>query len=371
MYRNINRNKKPSILFLTKYPYKGASSRYRVYQYLPYFREAGIQFRVLPFHNSNYLQKVYKKEKVSLVYYMQRIMVRIFYVFIFSFFYKIIFVQKSFFPIDFFSFVSMFFLKKMGKIIIFDIDDAIWVRDKPLSTDAKTMIKLADLIIVGNKFLYSYCYRFNKNIVIVPTAINLEKYELSDRDVINRNGPIILGWIGTPITADLYLPIIAEAIDTISMRYNVILKLIGAKSNIKKLFKCKVVTVPWDEDTEVKELLEINIGLMPLDNSEFSKGKCGLKLLQYMAMGIPSVASPVGVNKNIIKDGMNGFLASSSEEWINKISLLIENKNLYTNISKNARTTVERDFSLKKWADKMIKIFWEFFSEDTVKRGLK
>jgi len=193
-------------------------------------------------------------------------------------------------------------------------------------------------------------------------VIDLTKCEIKNKTTIQRvNGPVVnIGWIGTPVTAKLYLPLIADAVKVLSQKYKIIFKLIGSENEITELFVCKTVVVPWSEETEIKELSEIDIGLMPLTADEFSKGKCGLKLLQYMALGIPSVVSPVGVNKKIIKDGENGFLASSQDECINKISLLIADRKLYNAISKNARRTVEENYSLEKWAEKIVKLIRNF-----------
>ncbi len=349
------------VLFFTKYPYEGASSRYRVYQYLPYLKEAKIQFTVCPFNNKIYIKKIYEKEKVSLLYYFWRIVRRVIIILFASHNYNVVFVQKELFPLEFLSFLSVSFLKKIGKRVILDIDDAIWIKKeihKPSHFNTGTVMKRADLIIAGNEFLYNYSTRYNKNTVIIPTVVDLVKYKISNKRMLpNNKKQVVLGWIGTPITAKLYLPLIADVINILSRKHNkIILKLIGSGKDVEKLFACKTIIVPWNKNTEISELCGIDIGLMPLDNSEFSKGKCGLKLLQYMACGKPVVASPVGVNKKLIKDGVNGFKATTQEEWYNALKKLFEDVNLRKTMGLAGRKIVEEEYSLQVTAQKLTNV---------------
>jgi len=147
-------DKKMKIMFFTKYTDKGASSRYRVYQYLPYLKKEGIKFRVYPFHNENYLERVYKKEKIPLIYYFWCIIKRILFILFISHNYDVVFIQKDLFPLELLSFLLVTFLKKIGKKVILDFDDMIWMKKRDFKfpdLDTGAVIKQVDLIIAGNK----------------------------------------------------------------------------------------------------------------------------------------------------------------------------------------------------------------------------
>jgi len=351
------------VVFFTKYSRNGASSRYRVYQFVPFFKKSGIKCKIIPFHSKEYLSCIYNHKRISRFYYLKRILKRLFDVMRCSIDNNIdvVFIQKDLLPGSP-PFLEIIF-KKIGKKIIFDLDDATWIGENnkifKMSNKLPGVMENSKMVFVGNKYLYEYSSKYNKYTFIIPTTVDTLLYPLRKRNQKNKKG-IILGWIGTPITASTYLTIISGAINTLAKKYNITLKLIGVEDASGYGFSCNVISVPWFEETEILELSTIDLGLMPLSDDPFSRGKCGLKLLQYMAMGIPSVASPVGVNKEIIKDGENGFLASSQDEWINKISLLIEDRKLYNTISKNARRTVEENYSLEKWAGKMIELVRNF-----------
>jgi glycosyltransferase involved in cell wall biosynthesis len=128
-------------------------------------------------------------------------------------------------------------------------------------------------------------------------------------------------------------------------RYHVEIKIVG-DINIS-LENVKIVPEKWSYETEITQLQSFDIGIMPMTDDEWTKGKCGLKILQYMAVGLPCVCSPAGVNKEIVQDGVNGFLANSNEEWIEQLSLLIENPNLRKKLGIVGRKTVEERYSLK------------------------
>jgi glycosyltransferase involved in cell wall biosynthesis len=155
-----------------------------------------------------------------------------------------------------------------------------------------------------------------------------------------------------------YLFEIQEALSKLFQKYPVILRCIGTPSDFV-MNGINIENVRWDESTEVNDLLTFDIGIMPLFDDLFSRGKCGLKLIQYMACGIPSVASPVGANKDIIQNGVNGFLASNADEWINKLALLIEDQRLREKIGKEGRMTVIKRYTFQITAPKLLEIYKE------------
>jgi glycosyltransferase involved in cell wall biosynthesis len=237
--------------------------------------------------------------------------------------------------------------------MIYDFDDAIWLTDKKheswIERALRWRSKVASIckwsykVSAGNAYLAEYAKRFNENVVINPTTIDtenvhkaIEKPRSTDR--------IVIGWTGSHSTLK-YLKGIEDVLATIERNFpSVIFSVIADKTpdlNLKRLeFK------PWSLETEVTDLAQFDIGIMPLPDDEWAKGKCGFKALQYMAVEIPTVASPVGVNTSIIDPGINGFLAANSEEWEKLLVLLIENESLRKQLGREGRLVVEQRYSV-------------------------
>ena len=216
------------------------------------------------------------------------------------------------------------------------------------------IIKMSDMIFAGNQFLSDYAYPFNKNIVIVPTTIDTEEYKPITRE--SNSEKVCIGWSGSFTTID-HFSFAIPALKIIKQKYmeKVFFKVIGDGSYSNEELGIKGIA--WNKQDEIKELSTIDIGIMPLPDDEWSKGKCGLKGLQYMALGIPTIMSSVGVNKVIIKDGVNGFLASEIDEWVSKISKLIEDKDLRMKMGKAGRVTVLENYSVDSQKSNYLKYF--------------
>ena len=184
---------------------------------------------------------------------------------------------------------------------------------------------------------------------MIPTAIDLRRHEPTAQRAKPR-GKLVIGWIGTPVTAE-YLKVVQEALSVIAGKYPVVLKVVGAPHF--QMLSVPTESPPWSFDTEVSEILGFDIGTMPVPDDEWAKGKCVLNLLQYMAVSLPSVATPIGANTEIIEDRVNGFLANSTEDWIQKLSWLIEDGSLRHKLGSNGRRTVEERYSLEVNAPKL------------------
>lgn len=348
------------ILFLTKYSSLGASSRYRVYQYLDYFKYKKIKTKVSPLLTENYLKNIYKGKKISRLYLFKRFVKR-FFVLLEARKYDLVVIQKELFP-----YVPPFFepfLKKINKNIIVDYDDAIFVNyenNQLLCNKIPTIFRLAKAITAGSRYLANYAYKFNNNVKTIPTVVDLKKYQAKKNYSIN-NKRIVLGWIGTPLTQK-YLFEIKNPLKKLSQKYPLLLKCVGSSPNFS-INGVKVENVQWNRKKEIEHILTFDVGIMPLTDNVFSRGKCGLKLIQYMGCGIPSVASSIGANKDILVDGENGFLARSNREWIEKISVLIEDKELRKSLGKNGRETIAKSYSIKITAPKLL-TFYKKLSKD-------
>lgn len=242
--------------------------------------------------------------------------------------------------------------KKSGAKIIYDFDDSIWLHNvsevnndlgwlkRPLKTS--TIIKLSDCVFVGNNFLASYASQFTNNVKVIPTTINTNKSKKID--VHKPANKICIGWTGS-FTTLKHLELAVPYLKIIKKKYGdrIYFKVI---SDIP--FQCNEIAFEyckWDINSEIEDLSYIDIGIMPLQDDEWSKGKCGFKGLQYMSLEIPTVMSAVGVNKEIIQDGINGFLANDTNEWVEKLSQLIESPTLRQTLGKNGRQTVIEKYS--------------------------
>jgi glycosyltransferase involved in cell wall biosynthesis len=266
--------------------------------------------------------------------------------------YDIVFIQREAFMTGSTYFENRF--KKAGPKIVFDFDDSIWLQNisdanrifaflKDASKTSK-IIAIADLIFAGNQYLANYSAQFNSNVVIIPTTIDTAKYkpEKGSRDP----DKVTIGWSGS-ITTIQHFKFAIPFLEKIKEKYGdrVEIKVIG-DGNYKNE-KLGVKGIDWNKDTELIELNSFDIGIMPLPDDEWAKGKCGLKGLQYMGLEIPTIMSPVGVNSDIVRDGVNGYLASTDVEWIQKVSMLVENAELRSQIGRAGRQTVVDHYSIE------------------------
>ena len=244
-----------------------------------------------------------------------------------------------------------------GVPLVVDYDDAIfdWYESQRfpgvsrlLGQKINRIMAMADLVIVGNDYLGSYAHSAGaRRIEKIPTVVDIERYSVPVRDESRR---VTLGWIGTPVTAK-FLSHISEALQTIVNKYGVSIVAVGAKP--QQWDGLPVEVRAWQESTEVADIQDFDIGVMPLPDEPYERGKCGYKLIQYMACGKPVVASPVGVNTEIVRHGENGFLAKTTEEWIEALSRLLENPELRLRMGRAGRSMVESEYSLQMQAPRL------------------
>lgn len=255
-------------------------------------------------------------------------------------------------------------IHKKGIPIIFDFDDAIWLNDVSdanknlswLKKPEKTaeICKLSSLVITGNKYLADYAKKFNNNVTVIPTTIDTNYHKTAGN--ITNNKSICIGWTGSRTTVKhfrLLIPVLTK----LKNQYGDKLKIRLISDNGLGESPMEIEQVPWTASDEIERLDEIDIGIMPLPNDDWSKGKCGFKGLQYMSMGKPSVMSPVGVNNEIISHEKNGFLANTDAEWEYILIRLIEDRNLRSKIGQAGRKTIEDRYSITSNKDKYLHLF--------------
>lgn len=261
-------------------------------------------------------------------------------------------------------------LHKSKVPMIYDFDDAIWHFDVSeanknfgwLKNPGKTakLLSMADLVFAGNDYLADYAHHHNDNVVIIPTTIDLSEYH---QVPFTEKETVCIGWSGS-ITTIRHFGMAIPVLKAIKEKYGkrVKFKVIGDGNYRNE--ELGIQGLAWKKDTELQELAGIDIGIMPLPDDEWAKGKCGLKGLQYMALGIATVMSPVGVNSEIIQDEENGMLASTDEEWIQKLSKLIDDSSLRRKCAENGRTTVEEKYSVDAVKGDYLKYFTQLTSKN-------
>lgn len=351
------------VLILPRYEPKGASSRYRFYQYISHLKTQRWFIEVKPLLSNNYIKYLYEDYQLPLfeiiLSYIKRMILLIR-----KRKFDIIWIQQEAFPWIPFWF-EKFFLNGKAKIVT-DYDDAFFHRYDLhnlkvirlfLGKKIDNVMKISDLVLAGNNYIAERAAKSGANkIVVFPSVVDTYKFKPGFNSANKR---FTIGWIGTPGTSK-YLLEISNALKNVA-NGDVEIVLVGA-GNIR-IDGITFSVRRWEESIEVEEINNFDVGIMPLPDTPWERGKCGLKLIQYMSCGKPVVGSPVGVNKEIIIDGFNGFKAKSNEEWLKYLNLLKSDKNLRLELGKNGRKFVEENFSLINNEEKLIKYFSDLISE--------
>ncbi|HSE19117.1 MAG TPA: glycosyltransferase family 4 protein [Pyrinomonadaceae bacterium] len=253
-------------------------------------------------------------------------------------------------------------IAQSGVPMVFDFDDAIFVSYRSPSngylsylkfaSKTKTICRIASHVMVGNPYLAEYARQVNDHVTVIPTTIDTEKYRVPERK--EKSGPVVIGWTGSHSTVQ-HLDTMRGALKKLAEKESFRLRVIGTPN-----YECPPVDVQamrWRAETELEDLSEIDIGMMPLPDDRWSKGKCGLKALQFMALAIPTICSPVGVNTDIIQDDQNGFIAGTEDEWVEKLTRLLRSAELRRRLGNAGRATVEEKYSAITQTPRVYEIF--------------
>lgn len=323
------------------------STRFRILQYLPYFEKEGIEVRVfsLPSPRGGKLVQGWGILTQAFVRLWQ-----------FSFLkkYDVILIQKGLTPWRCRGLLRL--LVKSGKPFIYDIDDAVYLENdlrlpvflRVLQDDGEPLklIRAAAHVIAGNPHLADFAGNHNSRLTIIPTAIDTEKYSIG---IPEQSPGLVIGWSGSSSTntfVNQLIPVLNRLAETHRFTFHVISNDVrNIRTGEMKGFEFRFFE--WNDRTEVENLKKIHVGVMPLKDDPWARGKCALKALQYMALALPTVVSPVGVNTNIIQDGVNGFLAGPPNEWYGKLKCLLDSSELRQRVGRAARATVEKGYSLQ------------------------
>lgn len=311
-----------------------AASRYRVLQYLPFLQSHGVEPTVQPYPRS---LREYLRWFRSLPQY------------------DIVFLQRKRF-----NHPRLWLFRKRAKKIIYDFDDAVMYRNsksgQPISSSRRRrfdqMIQASDFVIAGNEFLMKEVQTLHPRVEVIPTPIDISRYR--PKDYLIQPDRVTLGWIGDHGSIH-YLEKMKPIFDRLGKKYpHLDLKIV-----CDIFFECdfiRVIKKDWKAEEEVLDLQSFDVGLMPLVDDPWSWGKCGLKIIQYQGVGLPVVCTPVGINRDLVEDGVNGFYAMTPEEWEEKLSQLIEDAPLRERMGKEGLKRVLKGYTLQACAPKLLSV---------------
>ncbi len=352
------------ILFLTKYPMAGASSRYRVYQYLPYLKSKGHLCDVSCFYSDKDFTSIYQKGRLFYKLWMvfKGVLRRLKDAFKLAK-YDVVYMQREALPFGFLWFE--WFCGVLNKKMIFDYDDALFIfkpsSSTPMSDKFKNPQRIpkifskVDCVFAGNDYLAAQARQFCACAKTVFVAEDLKK--ITPRAEHLSSDKLVIGWLGSPST-EKYLEFIREPLERLAASFdNLELLIIGGGS-----FKSELINVrqeQWALESENDLLKEFSVGIMPLPLEEWAKGKSGGKARTYMASGIPAVCTDIGFNKELISHGETGFLVETHQQWFDSLSLLLNDAHLRQNISQKALKVVEEKYSLNVLAPVLENYIWD------------
>ena len=346
------------VLALTRYDRLGASSRMRTFQYVPHWQAMGIDVQVSPLLRDDYIKRLYAKQATNWFavindYLMQAVRL------LSARKFDLLWIEKELFPN-----LPAWFEQALGALnirYVVDYDDAIFHNydlnrhpaKRLLADKIDKVMRNSALVVCGNAYLAERAHSAgSRHVEIVPTVVDLDRYAV----VKSKIRPVlVIGWIGSPSTVK-YLEVVLPALKIVAAEFPLQLRIIGAQFASPGLdVDCR----PWTEESEVSQIQDFDVGIMPLIDSPWERGKCGYKLIQYMACGRPVVASPVGVNSEIVRHGINGYLASTVDEWTHAFRTLHSDSQNRLVLGEQGRKAVEEKYCLQVTAPRLVKLFHE------------
>jgi glycosyltransferase involved in cell wall biosynthesis len=348
------------VLALTPIPEEGAGCRFRVSQYVPYLRTVGFDVTVSSFYTPEFFRLVYQRGRYvrKAASFAALTMRRLRELFTLSR-YDLVLLYREAIPLG--PPIIEWLVARRGLPIVYDFDDAIFLPNVSEANRAFAFLKnpgrvaqilrLSRRVVVGNEYLAAYARQHNSSVTVIPTAVDTERFVPRRVDSPAESRPLVVGWIGSPTTFP-YLEALAPVLREVATRHEFVLKVSGAGRPVR-FPGVTVEEAPWSMADEVRLFNTCDIGVYPLTDDEWSKGKCGFKAIQCLACGVPVVAAAVGVNRDIVEDGVNGFLASSAAEWVAKLERLLTDAPLRARMAAAGRRTIEERYSLQVTAPQL------------------
>lgn len=358
----MEKKNQPSVLFLVPSPLGiSPGQRFRFEHFLPLLEKKGMKYKVSPFLSMQSRKILYSKGNIigkTLVIargYVRRI-ADMFRLHRYDYVYIHRWAATAGPPV-----IEWMIARVFRKKIIYDFDDAIWVKESAYNKKflavkflgkVSGICRWAHAVTVGNMYLKEFASKYSSNVILLPTVVNTATVHGKIQEQMISHPSV--GWTGsfsTLIYLDLLVPVLKRLQEKIDFTFFVI----ADKDPGLPLKNYQFI--PWSIETETEDLLKFHIGLMPLTDDPITKGKCGFKAIQYMALGIPAIVSPVGVNTDIVDEGINGFVCTSEEEWENKITLLLSDPDLRKQIGAAARKKIENNYSVSATESLFFSVF--------------
>ena len=347
----------------TKYELLGASSRYRTIQFISRLEKNNIVLDQSYLFSDKYLNQKHSSKPylMTAIYcYLRRL--TIFVADLFR--YKNFFIEKEIFP--YLPPFTEIILKLLRKRYILDYDDAVWLNQmdrisylKPINRWKYLWIAKNSIhITVGSTALFNFMKELNKKTTLIPTVIDKDKYKPRSKF---DNKEFVIGWIGSNSTSHHLLEV-NNVLHTLQARYpNIIIRLVGFDCRLKNLLKFKAEVVKWESRKEIDLIQSFDVGIMPLKRGDYEKFKCSFKIIQYFGNGIPAVATKIGNNLSVIKQGYNGFLCSEPDHWISSLEFYILNPKKRLLHGNAAYNLIEGKFNTEVQTERLTKIFCSNF----------
>jgi glycosyltransferase involved in cell wall biosynthesis len=354
----MTRTPRVRVLALVPYPLGTApGQRYRIEQWDPYLRESGVDVHFEPFAGSELGSALYQPgrylTKARLM--ASACMAAIERAWRASEF-DVVFLYREA------ALIGPALLERLvhwrNPRVVYDFDDAIWLsyvspRNRYLSYlkapgKTRTLCRIAAAVTVGSEHLAQYARRYNRRVTIVPSTVSLREYRKAPS---RRKADLpVIGWTGSHSSIQ-YLALVEGALQTLARRRRFRLRVIGVDD-----FAIPGVEVecrPWRAETEVEDLWPLDVGIMPLTDDPWTAGKCAMKAIQYLGVGIPAVVSPVGSNREVIEDGVTGLHARSQDEWVQALERCLDDKGLRERLGEAGRTAVVARYSAEAQAPRL------------------
>ena len=355
-------------LALSPVPYEGAGCRFRVAQYIPYLESQGIDLTIAPFYSREFFELVYRPghylEKGA--HFLRQTAAR-FATVARRGRHDLVFIYREAFPIGPPLIEATLAALKMP--LVYDFDDAVFLEN---TSDANrrvarlkcpgkiaSIIRRCDQVIAGNEYLAAFARRHNASVHVIPTSVDVDLF-VPRADAPAPGAPPVVGWIGTPTTA-AYLESLGPVLQALARDRDLVFRVAGANAAVR-IPGVHIDHRPWSLDREVELFNTCDIGVYPLRDEEWAKGKCGFKAIQFMACGVPVVAAAVGVNREIVDDGVNGFLASTADEWQAKLRRLLDDPQLRQRMGAAGRRTIQERYSTHVNAPRIADVLWQAVS---------
>ncbi|MBN1415812.1 MAG: glycosyltransferase [Bacteroidales bacterium] len=336
---------------------ENASARHRIYKYIQFIDPSIISFHIVPPTGIFFFRRLFLRGKIRRHYlYFIIVFLSRFAAIWSSTRYDAVLLQRDIITEFFYDPpLFIFALRLLNKRIIYDVDDAMWIfpphsiRGGSLSLNILTRlrfywnVRLSKIVIVSNEYLAEYVKKINRSVVVIPTPVSIGDFPV--REHKNRE-TVVIGWTGGGGNL-VYLKLLEKSLASLASKYPIKMRIISSRP--VKMNGVDVEFIQWDKVTEAKHIATFDIGIMPLFDNPYTRGKGGFKILEYMAAGLPSLASPVGINARIIKNGENGFIAKDEKEWEDTLLMLIRNEVIRSDIGIKAREFVSGNYDYSVW----------------------